>query len=314
MQWFFDLFGQAQQWLFERLVQPALFELGMASILEDAFVATGWLMVGVVQLALMVSLMRLLERWRPVEPVRDRAAVRVDVVYTLIHRLGLVRVGLFFTLDPLWNDLIGWLRVEGMPTFQLDALWPGVTDVALVSFAMYLLLFDFVDYLLHRGQHRWRWWWALHGLHHSQRQLTLWSDNRNHLLDDVIRDSALVIVGLLVGIAPAQFVAVVAFTQLLESLSHANVRLSYGPLERWVVSPRYHRWHHRTGDGEIDDGHGRPGGDNFSVLFPIWDRLFGTANFDRRYVPTGLPNDGRDWGRGFWAQQWLGVKRLVGRA
>jgi sterol desaturase/sphingolipid hydroxylase (fatty acid hydroxylase superfamily) len=313
MQWFFDLFGQLQQWLFEQLVQPALFELGLASITEDAFAATGWLLVGLVQIALMLSLMRLLERWRPVEPVRDRAAVRVDVVYTLIHRLGLFRVVLFFTLDPLWDLLIGKLRVQGMPTFQLDALWPGVTDIALVSFAMYLLLFDFVDYLLHRGQHRWQWWWQLHGLHHSQRQLTIWSDNRNHLLDDVIRDSVLVLVGLLVGIAPGQFVAVVAFTQLLESLSHANARLSYGPLERWVVSPRYHRWHHRTGDGELDDGHGRPGGDNFSVLFPIWDRLFGTANFDERYVPTGLPDDGRDWGRGFWAQQWLGLKRLAGR-
>jgi hypothetical protein len=29
-----------------------------------------------------------LERWRPVEPVTDRAAVRVDILYTLIHRLG----------------------------------------------------------------------------------------------------------------------------------------------------------------------------------------------------------------------------------
>ena len=30
-----------------------------------------------------------LERRRPVEPITNRAAVRVDIVYTLIHRLGL---------------------------------------------------------------------------------------------------------------------------------------------------------------------------------------------------------------------------------
>lgn len=33
-----------------------------------------------------------LQRWRPVEAVTDRATVRVDMLYTAIHRLGLFRV------------------------------------------------------------------------------------------------------------------------------------------------------------------------------------------------------------------------------
>jgi len=46
--------------------------------------------------------------------------------------------------------------------------------------------------------------------------------------------------------------------------------------------------------------------------------LFGTANFELRFDATGvrdqLPAEGgRDYGRGFWAQQWLGLRRLVGR-
>jgi hypothetical protein len=172
----------------------------------------------------MVVVFGALQRWRPVEAVTDKAAVRVDVIYTLIHRLGLFRVALFFTLDPLWDGLVGQLRVAGLPAWSVDQIWPGVTDLALVSFVIYLVLFDGVNYALHRAQHRFDWWWQLHALHHSQRQLTMWSDNRNHLLDDVLRDSAFVLVGLLVGIAPGQFVAVVAFTQLMESLSHANVR------------------------------------------------------------------------------------------
>jgi sterol desaturase/sphingolipid hydroxylase (fatty acid hydroxylase superfamily) len=59
-----------------------------------------------------------------------------------------------------------------------------------------------------------------------------------------------------------------------------------------------------------------PGGANFAVLFPVWDVLFGTARFDDVYGPTGLRDQaaGRDYGRGFWAQQWLGLKRLAGRA
>ena len=311
-----ELFGAAQQWLFETTVQPLLFAAGLGQLLEDGYRATGWLLVGVLQITVMLTVFAALERWRPAEPVTDRAAVRVDVVYTLVHRLGLFRIALFFSLDPLWTALAGQLRLAGVPAWSLDQVWPGVTDLALVSFCLYLVLFDGVDYALHRAQHRFAWWWQLHALHHSQRQMTLWSDNRNHLLDDVLRDSAFVLVALAVGIAPAQFVAVVAFMQLLESLSHANVRLSFGPaLGRVWVSPRFHRSHHAIGLGHESAGPGSLGGHNFAVLFPVWDMLFGTARFDDVYPPTGVRDqlEGRDYGRGFWAQQWLGLRRLVGR-
>ena len=316
---FVDAFGTAQQWLFEQVVQPAMYTLGMANLLEDAFEATGWLLAGLLQILVMVTLLRALERWRPVEPVTDRAAVRVDMLYTFIHRLGLFRVALFFTLQPLWDASIGWLRLHGLPTFQLDNLWPGVTDVAWVSFVLYLLLFDLVGYALHRAQHQFDWWWQLHALHHSQRQMTLWSDNRNHLLDDVIHDSVFVLVGLAVGIPPGQFVAVVLIMQLVESLSHANVRLDFGRIgDRLLVSPRFHRVHHAIGIGHESHGAGTLGGHNFAVLFPVWDLLFRTAAYDRPIEPTGIRDQlpeqgGRDYGRGFWSQQWRGLQRLAGR-
>lgn len=316
---FIDAFGSAQQWLFEQAVQPAVYALGMGNLLEDAFDATGWLLAGLLQIVVMVTLFRALERWRPAEPLTDRAAVRTDMLYTFIHRLGLFRVVLFLTLVPLWNDGIGWLRLQGFPTFHLDNLWPGVTDIGWVSFLLYLLLFDLVGYALHRAQHQFDWWWQLHAVHHSQRQMTLWSDNRNHLLDDVIHDSVFVLVGLAVGIPPGQFVAVVVITQLIESLSHANVRLGFGRWgDRLLVSPRFHRVHHAIGIGHESNGAGTLGGHNFAVLFPVWDLLFGTAEYRRSIEPTGirdqLPDQGgRDYGRGFWAQQWLGLKRLAGR-
>jgi sterol desaturase/sphingolipid hydroxylase (fatty acid hydroxylase superfamily) len=308
-----ELFGTAQQWLFEATLQPLLFAVGMGNLLEDGFVATGWLLVGLLQILVMATLFRALERWRPAEPVTDRRAVRVDMVYTCIHRLGLFRVGLFFCLGPLWDGLTGWLRLQGMPTLSLDDLWPGVTDIGWVSFVLYLVLFDAVNYALHRAQHGLGWWWQLHALHHSQRQMTLWSDDRNHLLDDVINDSLLVAVALVVGIPPAQFVGVVAVTRLLESLSHANVRLSFGPLEKLLVSPRFHRRHHAIGEGHESAGAGTLGGCNFAVLFPVWDLIFGTARITDGYPATGVRDqlEGRDYGRGFWAQQWLGLQRLL---
>jgi sterol desaturase/sphingolipid hydroxylase (fatty acid hydroxylase superfamily) len=311
---FANLFASAQQALFEAVVQPLLFGAGLGNLLEDGFRATGWLLVGLLQLLVLLTLVNALQRWRPAEAVTDPAAVRVDVLYTLLHRLGLFRVALFFTVDPLFNALASSLRLAGAQPWSLDQLWPGVTDVALISFVLYLLVFDLADYWLHRAQHGINAWWQLHALHHSQRQMTMWSDNRNHLLDDLLRDSALVLLALAVGIAPTQFVWVVAFTQLVESLSHANARISFGKLgSRLLVGPRFHRLHHSMGLGHESHGAGSLGGHNFAVLFPVWDVLFGTARFDDRYDATGIRDqlDGRDYGRGFWAQQRLGLTRLL---
>jgi len=310
------LFHEAQTWLFEALLQPLMFALGLGDRLEDGYAAVAWLMVGCLQLAVMVIVMVPLERRFAAEPVTDRAAVRVDVVYTLIHRLGLFRLVLFFALDPVIDTFLAEWRAMGFATWHLDALWPGVTDIAWVSLLLYLVVMDAVQYGIHRAQHHFDWWWKLHSLHHSQRQMTLWSDNRNHLLDDVLVDVIVVLVAQGIGVAPGQFVAVVAFTQLMESLQHANVRLWFGTLgERLLVSPRFHRMHHRVGIGHesMQDGKTVPGGCNFGVLLPWWDMVFGTASFDRQWGPTGVRDqveNGVDYGRGFWSQQWLGLRRL----
>jgi sterol desaturase/sphingolipid hydroxylase (fatty acid hydroxylase superfamily) len=317
-----DLFSAAQQWLFETIVQPIVFAVGLGGRVEDAFDGTGWLLVGLLQIVVLVAVIGPLQRLRPVEPVSDRKAIRTDVFYTVIHRLGLFRLALFFTLEPLMDDSFGVLRVAGLGTFHLDEIWPGVTDVAIVSFLLYLVVFDFVDYWIHRGQHQFRWWWSLHALHHSQQQMTMWSDNRNHLLDDVLRDVVIVVVAQLIGVAPGQFIAIVALTQLSENLQHANLKLWFGSVgERLWISPRFHRRHHSIGIGHESAGKGTLGGCNFGVLLPWWDVLFGTADFELRYDPTGIrdqveqgPGGVRDYGRGFWSQQWLGLKRLIGRA
>lgn len=323
MAWFEDLFALTHQWLFESLVQPLMYALDMGGLVDLGFGATRWLLVGLLQIALMLAVFLPLQRWRPVEPVQDRAAIRSDILYTLLHRLGLFRLAMFFSIEPWFDSLQGWLRVAGLDAVHLDRLWPGVSDIAWISFIIYLIAFDFLDYWVHRAQHQFHWWWQLHALHHSQRQMTMWTDNRNHLLDDVIRSFILAMAAHFIGVGPGQFVAIVAFTQLSESLQHANLRLSFGAWgERLWISPRFHRLHHSIGIGHESAGVGTLGGHNFGVLLPWWDMLFGTANFEQRLDPTGVRDQveswrggkPRDYGRGFWAQQWLGVLRLVGRA
>jgi sterol desaturase/sphingolipid hydroxylase (fatty acid hydroxylase superfamily) len=313
-----DWFAAAQAWIYEQAVQPLVFGLGLGNRLEDAFDATGWLLVGLLQIAVMLLVFGPLQRWRPAEPLHQTAssqrAVRTDVLYTLIHRLGLFRLVLFFTLDPVLDEVLGFLHVQGVGTFHLDAVWPGVTDGPWASLLIYLVVFDFINYWLHRAQHQYEWWWSLHALHHSQQRMTQWTDSRNHLLDDVLLAVIWVLVAQLIGIAPSQFVAVVAITQLSENFQHANLRLSFG---RWgeylYVSPRFHRLHHSIGIGHESPGQVL-GGHNFGVLLPWWDVMFGTADMSLRFDATGIRDQveaGRDYGEGFWSQQYLGIKRLI---
>jgi sterol desaturase/sphingolipid hydroxylase (fatty acid hydroxylase superfamily) len=115
-------------------------------------------------------------------------------------------------------------------------------------------------------------------------------------------------------------VAVVAITQLFENFQHANLRVNFGQWgERLWVSPRFHRLHHAIGVGheaapKQADRAAVLGGHNFGVLLPWWDVMFGTANFELRFEPTGIRDQveqGVNYGEGFWAQQRLGIKRLM---
>jgi sterol desaturase/sphingolipid hydroxylase (fatty acid hydroxylase superfamily) len=96
--------------------------------------------------------------------------------------------------------------------------------------------------------------------------------------------------------------------RVVESLSHANVRLSFGPVgERLVVSPRFHRLHH----GELSAGEK---GRNYAVLLPVWDWIFGTADFRRDVFPrTGDPDGPEALATGGWLrQQAVGLRRMLG--
>ena len=301
--------------LFEHLVQPLIYAGGWMGYVEDAYTATEWFLLGIVQVTVLYAVLRPLEALFPAERWRDRRGVGVDVIYTLLHRLGLVPLAAFLLLTPLFDQLTQLLRAAGFTPLALDGLWPGVTDIPLVSFVLYLIVLDALDYLLHRAQHRYAWWWALHAVHHAQRKMSFWADDRNHLLDTLLLDLAKATLALAIGVEPGQFVGLIIATRVLQSLHHANLDWTLGVAGRALVSPIFHRRHHAIGVGH----EGAHQGCNFSVLFPLWDMLFGTADWRREVEATGIRDQlpapagrGRDYGRGFWAQQWLGLKRMAG--
>ena len=306
-------FDAAHQAIFERLIQPVLFALGAMHLAEPLFDLSVWIVIGAVEVVILAIVLTVLEKRCPVEAVRDRAAIRTDMLYTLLHRMGAFAMLVFLLMQPAIDALEAALRNIGFSRLNLDQVWPGVTDQPVISFLLYLVVLDFIDYWIHRGQHRIEPWWQLHAVHHSQRQMTFWSDQRNHLLDDLLRDAILACVAMGLGAAPAQFMGLVIASRVLQSLQHANLRWRWpGGFERVLVSPSFHRRHHALGIGH----EGPQQGVNFAVLFPLWDHLFGTADSRPGLEPTGIRDqlDGRDYGSGFWSQQWRACARWFGRA
>lgn len=293
-------------WLEEHAVIPLLYALGLMQWEELSY---GFVLVavyGLTQVVVTYAVCLPLERWRPVERWPDRKAVSVDVLYTLISRVGLLPLVTFVVFYQAQIALNGWLADHGWVPPTLERLIPALMGHPAPTFLIYVLILDCADYWRHRLSHVIPWWWALHSLHHAQRQLTFWSDDRNHLLDDVISFAWFTGIALLIGIPPLQFPLLVLVLRFLESLSHANARLSFGRLgERLLISPRFHRAHH----GVLAAGHRSC---NYGAILPYWDMLFGTADFGRDYVRTGDPSAEEALATGSYAaQQWAGLRRLA---
>jgi len=60
--------------------------------------------------------------------------------------------------------------------------------------------------------------------------------------------------------------------------THANVGIPTGPLKYLFVTPQYHHWHHSRDKPAIDT--------NYSVHFPLFDRLFGTYHMPEMHWPV----------------------------
>ena len=310
-----DLWVTTQTWIFETFVGPVMFHFGLMAWYEPAFNAVEFVMLGTVQIAVIAIGMRFFERRWPLErPGKDDRLILVDQVYTVLNKLGIVPLAIFIVTYPVVTAIELSVRSWGLAPPRLERVLPWLGDNALASFLLYFVLYDFAAYWLHRAQHRFSWWWALHSLHHSQRRMTVWTDDRNHVVDDLLVTLALVVFAQLVGVQPGEYVVILMVGRLVESWSHANVDMGFGWLgDRLLVGPRFHRVHHALANPDERHIHDH----NFAPVFPIWDILFGTAIYDGKHRPTGVddPVVDADNGRGWIVQQvtvfWRFTRALV---
>jgi len=211
----FDPFDTVAGWLQEHLLIPALYA---ADLMQWEDMAYGWALFavyGAVQVAATFAICMPLERLWPIERWPDHKAVSVDILYTVISRVGILPLITFVGFYQAQVTLNGLLADHGWVPPTLERLVPALLGHQVLTFVLYAIILDFADYWIHRGQHRFEWWWALHSLHHAQRQMTFWSDDRNHVLDDLIAFVWFGVIALLIGVPPLQFPLLVLVLRFL---------------------------------------------------------------------------------------------------
>ena len=308
-------YASLQEWMMQEMVLPMLYATGGMGYADDAIAGLDWFLFGVVQIIIILLVFKPLEKLFAVESVSNdpqllkqrSVAQLVDVFYTLIHRLGLVKLILFFGFSELYFWFEAQLHDMQFHRLNVEGWIPGVNSIPWVSFLVYLVILDFGEYLYHRASHHWNWWWQLHTLHHSQKHMTVWTDNRNHFLDDVGHSAVFAALALMIGVEPIQFLWIIAISQLIQSWQHGNLNIDHGWFKYVIISPKFHRYHHAIGMGH--EAPGKPGvlgGCNFGILFPWWDMMFKTAIFDSQIHPTGVKN--LEVSNHVLTHQWQGLK------
>jgi sterol desaturase/sphingolipid hydroxylase (fatty acid hydroxylase superfamily) len=135
-----------------------------------------------------------------------------------------------------------------------------------------LLLLDFIGaYLAHFTEHKIKFMWRFHLIHHSDTWVDTTSGNRHHPGESVIR-FVFTTLGILIVGTPMWLVFMYQTLSVISTqFTHANIALPKKLddfLSYLIVSPDMHKVHHHYALPYTDS--------NYGNIFSIWDRIFGT--------------------------------------
>lgn len=206
----------------------------------------------------------------------QRPSARIDCICFAIAISGLGTALSF----PVIYGVSQLIAVKSTIPFT-PATWIGI-ESRVLDYVFYILLLDFVLYMLHRLLHRVPLLWAFHKVHHSATEFTTISSARQHVVETAL---VLVCYGILAGLigSSPQEIALIWGARVAKAyFIHSNVEISFGWIGRWIfVSPNAHRIHHSDAAVHFDS--------NFGGTFIIWDRIFGThRTADPSQVRLGL--------------------------
>jgi sterol desaturase/sphingolipid hydroxylase (fatty acid hydroxylase superfamily) len=207
------------------------------------------------------------ERLRPSRSLERKKSFRLDFLglVAAIAAINASRFGLFALLNTLDADTR--LAISSVRSL------PGPAKVAIA-----LVVMDFTLYWIHRSMHRFDLLWRTHEWHHSIEQLYWFSGLRASALHIFIYAIPQIVVPFfilkLTALEAGIGFSIGVFAQFW---SHSNIDVSLGPLEWFIITPRFHRIHHSYSKNRDR---------NLGVTFTVWDRLFGTL-VDPRTVEPG---------------------------
>jgi sterol desaturase/sphingolipid hydroxylase (fatty acid hydroxylase superfamily) len=137
------------------------------------------------------------------------------------------------------------------------------------GFFLYWIIADFLGYWIHRLQHHNRVLWAFHAVHHAPEQMSFLTSFRLHPIEQLVTNVIMIGPLLVLGIPTVNWLPLVLLQNAFEFAQHSELRWSYGPWYKVMVSPTFHAFHHSTDRAHYDK--------NFGKILSVWDFLFGTA-------------------------------------
>lgn len=195
---------------------------------------------------------------------------REDLFYYLVSSL-LVQVLTFLTFAPAQTILV-------FAPLTHTRAWIGALPFVVQFFAI-MALTDFVQYWVHRAFHRVPWLWRFHAVHHSAKSMDWMAGARMHFLEILALRSTTVIPMTVLGFSSTAMNTYILLVYVYSTFVHANLGWRFPFVEKILVTPRFHHWHHGIEREAIDV--------NFAIHFPLLDRVFGTHHLPKDQWPSG---------------------------
>ena len=143
-------------------------------------------------------------------------------------------------------------------------------------------VWEFAHFIYHFLAHKIRILWCLHSTHHAPETMNLSITYAHFFLEAPYADFIRTSICLLLGVnAPLLFFIMFidgtwgAFIHVGENVLK-NARL--GVLQRFILTPSHHRVHHAKNVQYMDT--------NFCNLLNVWDRIFGTHQYELKEMPV----------------------------
>jgi sterol desaturase/sphingolipid hydroxylase (fatty acid hydroxylase superfamily) len=178
----------------------------------------------------------------------------------------------------LTNTVFGYAIAFGGILF-FSRFSPRHFGINLGTMILAVVIADFLYYWEHRAEHRIRFFWAYHNVHHSSTDYNLTVASRLSWVETCFLWIFYVPMALL-GFDPLQILIAVQISAVYQTWIHTQKIDKLGILEKMLNTPALHRVHHASNHRYIDK--------NFGGIVIIWDRLFGTYQPETEAPVYGL--------------------------